>query len=69
MRSVRGDQKLFPCQAEPVLDSSNRDLLLAKTEPISDVDTVSVITHSRKDKRRCRTATEIEKIENVREAF
>lgn len=60
---------MFPFQAEPALDSSNRDLLLAKAEPISDVGTVFVITHSRKDKRCCRTTTEIEEVENVGEAF
>lgn len=67
--SVRGHQKLFPCQAEPVLDSSNRDLLLAKTEPSSDVRTVSVTAHSKKDKRCCRIATEMEVVENVRETI
>lgn len=34
--ALRKDQKLPVCQTEPVPDGSKKDLLLAKTEPITD---------------------------------
>jgi len=44
--SVRRHQELLSCETEPVLDdsSSKTDLLLAKTESISDAGCASVIT-------------------------
>lgn len=48
-------QKLPSCRTDPVLAHSE-DLPSTKAEPISDVDSASVITYLRKDNNPCTAA-------------
>lgn len=51
MASVRSWQKLPPCPSEPVQASSRMDPLLAKTKPVRNERSTSVITDlKRKEK-------------------
>jgi len=49
--SVGSCWKLPPCPTEPVPFSSKTDLLLAKTMPISDGGSNSVVTYLRKGEK------------------
>lgn len=54
--SVRSCYKFPPCSIEPVMVTSKMDPLLAKSEPISDSGSSSVITYLRRKEKKKKPA-------------
>jgi len=60
--SVRSCKKLFPCLIKPVPAVSKMDPQLAKTKPISNGGSASVITYLRKGRKKlCRRNGSVER--------